>query len=354
MADLPSTQKSSLSVPIQELETRLNQAKDSLNRPDFASLKRKDPSERQIRHVRAYVAKEKGAQNASRPWFKMMEMLLKTPLGAYIRTLPTINAFFNAELPGSFVFALNHFTRQYQKTFRWVIASYLPKSEKGKDFIGDKYGLIEKYPGNSLVGKIKTNRGVFWSEGDLTHPKIPAILAQLAKSKLGEINLYTADGGFDVIGRENLQEVLSLPLIRGEVEAGVLSLSKGGCLVLKIFTFFTPQMRTLLGLLMRLFERFDIFKPETSGRLNSESYVIGLGFKGISLEQLDQLRQDPLNPQTRYVTLTPSEEQFILGKMRTLVEYQIAQINSFLTGQSVSMNLDWLQQLSVLQSDDRL
>jgi 23S rRNA U2552 (ribose-2'-O)-methylase RlmE/FtsJ len=351
MADLPSTQISSL---IQGLETRLNQAKDSLNRPDFASLKRKDPGEQQMRQARAYVTKEKGAQNASRAWFKLMEMLLKTPLGAYLLTLPMINAFFNAELPGAFIFAFNHFAHQYHKTLRWVIASYLPKSEKGKDFLSDQYGLMAKYPGNSLVGQIKTNRGVFWSEGDLTHPKTPAILAQLAKSKLGQINLYTADGGFDVEGRENLQEVLSLPLIRGEVEAGVLSLSNGGCLVLKIFTFFTPQMRTLLGLLMRLFQQLDIFKPETSGRLNSESYVIGLGFKGISPEQLNQLRQDPLNPQTRYVTLTPSEEQFILGRMRTLVEYQITQINAFLDGQPVSMNLDWLQQLSVLQPDDRL
>lgn len=339
------SQQSNVELLVRNMETQLNNTKDLLNRPDFNTLKRNDPGEQEIRQVRNFITKEKGGEYVTRAWLKMMEMLINTQLGQYILNQPEINAFFNAEFPGAFIYAVHHFAQQHNRKFRWVIASYLPRSKLGQDFLEDHYRLLEKYPSNSLVGEIKTNKGVFWSDGDLTQPRMPAILAQLAKSKLGRINLYTADGGFDVGGRENLQEELSLPLIRGEIETGLLSLSEGGCFVLKIFTFFTPQMRSLLVLLMRLFHQFDIFKPQTSGRLNSESYVIGLGFKGISQEQIVQLRQDPQHAETRYAIITPAEEEFLINKMNGLVENQIIEINSFLTGQYTPMALKWPQQL---------
>ena len=219
------------------------------------------------------------------------------------------------------------------------MASYLPRSEN-KDYLGDEFNLINRYPKRTLVGHINTNRGAFWCDGDITNPKMPTILATLAKSKLGDIHLYTSDGGFDVQGKENLQEELSLPLIRGEIECGLRSLVRGGVLIIKIFTFFTPQMWTMLVYLMRLFENFDIYKPQPSGALNSESYFIGIGFRGITEETLNIIMKNARDASTRYAIPTIEEDSFLVNKMNFLTNYQIHNIEGFLEGKGPKLLLD--------------
>ena len=157
---------------------------------------------------------------------------------------------------------------------------------------------------------------------------MPAILAQLS----GPVDLYTADGGFDVTGKENLQETLMIPLIKGEIETGLRALKPGGDFVLKMFTFFTPEMLALLTLLMRSFREYYIFKPSTSGPLNSESYFVGVGYRGPgNLSFLNQPVDAILG------TLTPEELNFLLARMRELVTTQIQNIQLFLKGQPTQM-----------------
>lgn len=320
----------------------LTSAKDLLERPDFEELKKKDPWEKIIRFQRRHIADKFGGQNVTKAWLKMYEMLTHTPVGSHLLQFGNqMNGFFNAELPGGFIYAVNHFLRTNNKAFDWVISSYFPKNTQGKDFLKDDFQLITKYPKNSLVGEINTNRGRFWSDGDLTNAKMPGILATLAKSRLSSINLYTADGGFDVQGRENQQEELSLPLIRGEIECGLRSLSPGGVMIIKIFTFFTPQMWTLLIFLMRTFDSYDIFKPQTSGPLNSESYFIGIGYRELGADDLLNIAKDPSNPLTRYATPTESENAFLINKMTLLSNQQINNINGFLVGNGPNLNIDF-------------
>jgi hypothetical protein len=47
--------------------------------------------------------------------------------------------------------------------------------------------------------------------------------------------LFTADGGFDMNGRFDEQESLSLPLIEAEVCVGISALALGGCMVIKFY-----------------------------------------------------------------------------------------------------------------------
>lgn len=300
---------------MQTLEQRLCAAKDKLDMPDLWRRKLTMPSEKQIRDT---IKSLKGIRGVSRAWLKFTEILHLTPLGRHLARRP-IRAFFNAELPGAFVYATIHYAKERRLPLQWVIASYLPK-DKSKSHLDDSFGLIKTFPDRSLVG---WRRGE-WVDGDLTSPDMPKKLAAMAKAKLGEITLYTADGGFDVQGQENMQETLSLPLIRGEVETGLACLAKGGCMVLKIFTFFTEEMRSILAKLMASFEYMDLYKPQTSGMLNSECYVVCIGYKG--------------------ETVAPVDTGYIQRRLEELVEAQIAHIEAFLRDPKSmpEIDLSWL------------
>lgn len=83
-----------------------------------------------------------------------------------------------------------------------------------------------------------------------------------------------ADGGFDVKGRENRQESLTLPLIRKECEIILMCLREGGNCVLKVFDTFEPETVELLENFVRHFHEHYVFKPPASRSSNSERYVV--------------------------------------------------------------------------------
>ena len=58
----------------------------------------------------------------------------------------------------------------------------------------------------------------------------------------------------------------------------------GGHFVTKQFTFVTPFSRSLIAIVASLFDETYITKPKTSRPTNSEVYLVGKGFKGISPE----------------------------------------------------------------------
>jgi hypothetical protein len=327
------------------MEEQLNNVKNLLSRPDFEDLKKRDPWEREIRNLRSNISKNFGGQNVTRAWLKMYEILTQTEVGPHLLKLGNrINCFFNAELPGGFIYAVNHFLRTNNKSFDWLISSYLSATDQGS-FLKDEFHLLTKYPGNSLAGKITTNQGVFWSNGDLTNPKVPAILATLAQSVLHPVHLYTADGGFDVGGREEQQEVLSAPLIKGEIECGLRCLGIGGVMVIKIFTFFSQQMVSILTLLIRVFNKYDIYKPQTSGQLNSESYFIGIGYRGITQDELNNI-----------LNIIPNdiEYKYLSDKITSLVTTQINNINGFLSGKGPVLQTNMYNFIQNLNSDQKL
>lgn len=304
------------------MEADLNRAKDLLETVDFEALRRSDSYERKIDEIKRQVSH---AQNFTKAGIKLYEMFVTTELGPALleRANPTLKAFFNADFPGSFVFATNHLLKLYEKELDWVIASYYPKSQQG-DFLSDQFGLMAGNPDRSLVGSITTNKGSFWSDGDLTLPGTPLRLAILARSKLGPVDFYTADGGFGVTGNENRQEELSLKLIRGEIETGFYSLRNGGVFLLKIFTFFSPEMLQYLELIKRSFDRFSIIKPSTSAPMNSEHYVLGIGFrKEVSLS----------NPKAvRFPTETLEISEEILQYQKEFAQKQIHELTNFVHG----------------------
>jgi hypothetical protein len=96
-------------------------------------------------------------------------------------------------------------------------------------------------------------------------------------------NLYTSDVGINIIDPNNAEEETA-SVNYGQVLSGLLSLAVGGHFVTKQFTFVTPFSRSLIAIVASLFEETYITKPKTSRPVNSEVYLVGKWFKGISPE----------------------------------------------------------------------
>lgn len=311
----------------QKFTSELNNTKELLNIPNYEDLKYNSPFESKVRQIRKGISKSSNGQFVTKAWLKMWEMLTTTPLGNDLSKRRTLRAFFNAELPGAFIFATNHYLKTQGKNMDWVISSYSPETKSG-DFLDDIFGVIKANPQRSLIGR--TTSSDMWVDGDLTNPDMPVLLSR--RAGVGSIDLYTADGGFDFSGREDKQEEVSLPLIKGEIETGLRSVKIGGAMVLKIFTFFTREMQAWLLLLMRSFQQYLIFKPSTSGSLNSETYFIGIGYLGPTY--LPDLFQPP---EQILETITSTEFEYLTSRMTDLTVTQIQNIKRFLNGQATTM-----------------
>lgn len=357
------------------LENILNQEKDRLSLPGFEQLKKDDPAEQYLRETIRQINQKFNGQRVTKAWLKLAEILFQPNVNSAIKSLASnseLTAFFNAELPGGFVLAVNHLTANWGISLDWLISSYLPRpGGLIKSHLPDQFGLINSNPKRSLVGFVETNLGKFYSDGDLTHPKVPSILAELATNTMGKpIKLYTADGGFSVAGKENQQESLTLPLILGEVETGLKVLGSKGVFILKVFTFFTPTLLTLLGSLATFFDQYAIFKPSSSGALNSESYFIGIGYNGAPPDFIAEVQKAKINlneqlvqgqitnyPLLMVTTGIPEAIQTnILAHLNGLVQQQIGSIRQFLNKQPMNFaKLDLiLQQITPLPSNRQL
>ncbi|KAF0537303.1 FtsJ-domain-containing protein [Gigaspora margarita] len=87
-------------------------------------------------------------------------------------------------------------------------------------------------------------------------------------------DFVTADGGFDVRGREHLQEHHIKQLILCQIVTMFMTLKKNGDFVLKLFDVFTPFTAGMVWILYRHFEKICIIKPLPSRPANSERYII--------------------------------------------------------------------------------
>jgi len=321
---------------IRSLEDKLNAAKELTSRRDFPALRNNSTVEVSIRYIRRIIRERMGGQAVTKAWLKMYEMLKLPQVSENILSNAIVRGFFNAELPGSFITATNHFLKTRERNLEWVISSLYPREQEGS-FLQDIYGIVENNPERSLMGMLMTNKGKFWSNGDMTDPNMPPISSQLARSKLGEINLYTADGGFGVEEREALQEKLMIPLVAGEVLCGFRSLKIGGLMIVKIFTFFTPTMLTMLTLLMRSFVKFYLFKPNTSSPLNSEVYCIGVSFTGVDSTAMEKLQRTIQGENIIFVEPTLDEKRYLLDQMTLLTNKQIENIETLMSGRPLNV-----------------
>lgn len=237
-----------------------------------------------------------------------------------------IRAFCNAELPGAFIVAINHYVKTMcpNSSFEWVGSSYSPAAALEQDdstILGDQYGIYAGNRNNWLMGPLPNampalkegEKYTTGNTGDLTDAKVVSSLANAVQIKFGGATIYTSDAGIDVSSDYNRQEELTSCLNFGQILCGLLSLGLGGHLVTKQYTFLSPFSRSLIALLTTMFDELYVVKPLTSRPANSEIYIVGKGFRGIDPTLADALL-DRLDKYGKMRDTTPCDWSPLLPK----------------------------------------
>lgn len=150
------------------------------------------------------------------------------------------------------------------------------------------------------------------------------------------LKLVVADGGFNVpFSVANYQETISGRILFAQWLAALKLLQPGGCFILKLFDTFSPLLRTILYLSTYLYDRVHVVKPRHSRVVNSERYLVCLGFAGTPeqwMEHFERCYLDGFVDDDSIPTIMPTQwvmadETFssdLLEMNATIVSNQIA------------------------------
>jgi hypothetical protein len=217
----------------------------------------------------------------SNAWVKCYEMLGHFDL---INFDEDFTLFDNAAFPGSFILSVHHYYHTRPRTaataadkslrpFKWYASSLLGPNFQTNTELEDEYKLYKKYKNNWMMNE-SNNGDVLVYENQI----------DFYNRLHNKINLYTSDLGFDSSSDYNNQELLQSYGNVGQILTGLLVLKKGGNFITKQFTFFEPITISIMYIASLYFDEFYICKPYSSREANSETYLIGKGFKGSNIE----------------------------------------------------------------------
>jgi cap1 methyltransferase len=174
--------------------------------------------------------------------------------------------------PGAFSQALYTSMPKYFKSLRGFGMTLLNEGDQ----------TLQWYPSLASNPNFRITYGIEGT-GNIYATENLHALASLTRSASCPLLLIVADGGFDVpFDVAHFQEAISLRVVYGQWLSAVVTLTVGGCLVLKLFDTFTPFIRSMLYLSTILYDRVHIVKPKHSRVVNSERYLVCLGFRGCS------------------------------------------------------------------------
>lgn len=187
------------------------------------------------------------------------DILPREPRSERSREPRSVRVFFNAELPGAFIFAFIDWCQRYHIHLDWNANSLWQQHGA----LGDQFGWYARFPERWLMNAE--------CSGDVTDPAVWKRMESVEP-----VDVYTSDIG---IGAWIQQELKECKLNVAQVLCGLLVLKPGGTMITKQFMWFTPLQSSLLHVLSACFEHVFLHKPITSKVANSEVYVIGMGFR---------------------------------------------------------------------------
>lgn len=246
------------------LSNELNKTKDLLNEIPLEDFYMLSKMHNPYYKLSIQLKNNFNIQFVTNAVLKMYELISQFNLIKQFKN-KNINVFCNAELPGGFIIAINHYIKTYypDKKLNWAASSFIG-SETALD---DKYNIYKCNKNNWLMDDNMN--------GDITKiENINIIIEKIYNRFPNGVNLYTSDIGIDVSSDFNNQEIQTLELNYYQILCGLLTLNKNGSMVIKQFTFFTPFNISILNLLTALFKKVYITKPETSKKINSEIYIV--------------------------------------------------------------------------------
>ena len=242
-----------------DIKTNLDAVKNKMDKMDQTILSQKLRHADPFSRTKKLIEQKLNAEHVSNAWVKMLQMLNSFNL---IKNSDA-KIFCNAELPGAFIFAINHYCfSHFGKMVEWNASSLIGSSDVSLNYLDDEYCLAKNHPSNWLMSS-KMN-------GDVT---LPSNRKQIHELLGGTIDLYTSDLGF-AVKNFNEQEREHIPAHIGAALMGIESLRVGGSMVLKMYTFFEPETLNFLSSIIPLFEKFYIHKPAASRITNSEIYIV--------------------------------------------------------------------------------
>ena len=235
-------------------------------------------------------------QHVTRAWLKFYELFVHFDfVGRILRTHnapahPQLKIFFNAELPGAGICAINHLMKTHYSNvdYTWVANSLVlgDSVDERINALGDQYGIWEHNKDNWLMN-VGDESGGYMNDGDVT--KLDNILDMKRKIGNNKPNIVTHDAGIDVsyvvedLDEQtgfNTQEYKNMKIHFGCAVAAFETLADQGIFMAKQYTFFETFTTNLILIYASMFEEFYVCKPLTSGHSNSEIYLVGIGFKG--------------------------------------------------------------------------
>ncbi|CAL8383221.1 unnamed protein product [Arctogadus glacialis] len=262
---------------LQALKASLNAVKSRLSDQDLSEWQWHTGSTNRAGKVIAALRSAANAEICTQAWCKFYEILGTFPLLPEAAVAAgALNTVHLCEAPGAFVSALNHYTQTSEATrywdWAWAASTLNPYHEGngGHATVADDRLIANTLPwwsfGSDNTGDLTSLKNLLQLQGFVAH--------------MPRVDLVTADGSFDCLEAPDEQEALVASLVLCEAAAGLLLLSSGGALVLKMFTLYEHSSVCLLYLLNCCFSSVSVFKPATSKAGNSEVYVVGRGHYG--------------------------------------------------------------------------
>ncbi len=285
--------------------------------------------------LRFTIEEKFNAKPVTNAWLKYWEIYSQYDL---IPQKAQCTAFFNAELPGAALCALNHYMKTMRPTvdFDWRASSLAPRGMNDPDALGDTYGLYAKNLSKWLMND--------HNNGDATSmSNLRDFAARVGPdSPFGGVDLYSHDAGIDVSNDFNNQELANAKIHLGCALAGFMTLKVGGAFIAKQYTYFETVTWNLILVYATMFEEFYLCKPLTSRPYNSEIYLIGKGFKGMPdavanmlSTRLQEFHDAPLLPRDMLdgQTLDPMLRfaRVMFGQQSSILSENIVLLNKYRT-----------------------
>jgi hypothetical protein len=319
----------------EEIKKQIDVAKASYDGPYNKDSKRFYYIIRQFEHASTFrqeVHMKYNTPNVSNAWLKAYELFEhynvfpSSPIDKFMY-------FDNAAFPGSFILAAWHYvnTKCDINDFQWRGSSFLSEKDElmgGAGLLEDKYNLYKNYPDNWLMNE-NNNGDVLQSDNQ----------KEWENAIGGTIDLYTSDLGFDVSQDYNKQEELHAHANLGQIITALLVLKKGGTMITKQYSYFEPFTVSLMGLLTRVFDSVEICKPMFSKSGNSETYLVGLGYKAYGINSkysitkilLSRLNNWNMKPLTTKGCLGNSFLSAIINSQKYFADKQLLKLTNIIS-----------------------
>lgn len=271
---------------ISQLRDQLNTCKDSLSDKDIKAWHAHTSATNLAGTVCSTLRANFKPELCTQAWCKFFEILWSYPVVSVDD--PHLFTVHLCEAPGAFITSLNHYLTNKAFTGKWgwigtTLNPYYEGNDLAKMIVDDR--LIRKTLANWFFGD---GTGNIMNKNNFTQ------LLELVGTK-ESVKLVTADGSIDCQNNPSKQEAIVSHLHLCEVFTALHILVRGGTFVIKFFTMFEPSSIGLIYLLVKFFEKVNVFKPATSKQGNSEVYIVCLNYLGLDVcpnpDMLNSLQQ---------------------------------------------------------------